>query len=161
MIREVRAKSILNRSSIGDYVINPYVGCQHACIYCYAQFYARRWGRTEPWGSYVEVKVNAPELLAKEVGRKGAGVVYLSSMTDPYQPVEEEYGITRRLLHILVERDWPVLVQTKSPMVLRDVDVLRRFSQAKVGLTVITLDEKIRRAMEPAAPSVDERIEAL
>ncbi len=161
MIREVRAKSILNRSSIGDYVINPYVGCQHACIYCYAQFYARRWGRTEPWGSYVEVKVNAPELLAREVGRKRAGVVYLSSMTDPYQPVEEEYGITRRLLHILMERDWPVLVQTKSPLVLRDVDILGGFSRAKVGMTVITLDEKIRRAMEPAAPSVYERIQAL
>jgi len=103
-IREIRAKSILNRSSIGDYVINPYVGCQHACVYCYAQFYASRWGRTEPRGSYVEVKVNAPELLAEEVRRKRKGVVYLSSMTDLYQPVEREYGITRRLLEILRER---------------------------------------------------------
>ncbi len=161
MITEIRAKSILNRSSIGDYVINPYVGCQHACIYCYAQFYARRWGRTDPWGSYVEIKVNAPELLAREVRRKRVGVVYISSMTDPYQPVEREYEITRRLLHVLVERDWPVLVQTKSPLVLRDVDILRRFSRAKVGLTVITLREEVRRAMEPGAPSVDERIQAL
>ncbi len=161
MIKETRAKSILNRSSIGDYVINPYVGCQHACVYCYAQFYARRWGRTEPWGSYVEVKVNAPELLAKEVRRKRKGVVYLSSMTDPYQPVEREYELTRRLLEILRERDWPVLVQTKSPLVLRDIDVLRGFSQVRVGMTIITLKEEVRRVVEPHAPSVDERIRAL
>jgi len=161
VIKEVRAKSILNRSSIGDYVINPYVGCQHACIYCYAQFYARRWGRTEAWGSYIEVKVNAPELLAKEVRRKREGVVYLSSMTDPYQPVEREYELTRRLLEILVERDWPVLVQTKSPLVLRDIDVLRRFSQVRVGMTIVTLGEEVRRVMEPRAPSVDGRIQAL
>ncbi len=161
VIKEIRAKSILNRSSIGDYVINPYVGCQHACVYCYAQFYARRWGRTEPWGSYVEVKVNAPELLAKEIRRKRRGVVYLSSMTDPYQPVERKYELTRRLLEILRERDWPVLVQTKSPLVLRDIDVLKGFSQVKVGMTIITLKEEVRRVMEPRAPSVDERIRAL
>ncbi|MDK2384202.1 MAG: radical SAM protein [Candidatus Korarchaeota archaeon] len=161
MIREVRAKSILNRSSIGDYVINPYVGCQHACIYCYAQFYARRWGRTEPWGSYVEVKVNAPELLAREIERKRKGIVYLSSMTDPYQPVEREYELTRRLLDILRERDWPVLVQTKSPLVLRDADILGGFGQARVGMTIVTLKEEVRRVVEPGAPGVDERIQAL
>ncbi len=161
MIREIRARSILNRSSIGDYVVNPYVGCQHACIYCYAQFYARRWGYREPWGSYVGVKVNAPELLAEEMRRKRRGVVYLSSMTDPYQPVEGRYELTRRILEVLVSRDWPVLIQTKSPLVLRDVDLLGRLTQVRVGVTVVTLREDVRKVMEPNAPSVERRIQTL
>lgn len=161
MISEVRARSILGRSSIGDYCINPYVGCQHACIYCYAQFYAKRWGYKAPWGSYVRVKVNAPDLLRRELTRKRKGVVYISSMTDPYQPVERKYELTRSILEVLAESDWPVILQTKSPLVLRDRDLLRNLSKVKVGLTVITLSEKVRAVMEPLAPRIEERVQAL
>ncbi|MCD6348926.1 MAG: radical SAM protein [Candidatus Korarchaeota archaeon] len=161
MIGEIRAKSILNRSSIGDYCINPYVGCQHACIYCYADYYTRRRGYRGPWGSYVYTKINAPELLSREILRKRRGVVYLSSMTDPYQQVEERYGLTKRILDILLRHQWPVLIQTKSPLVLRDLDVVRRFERASVGFTIITLDEELRSRFEPGAPPVSARIDAL
>lgn len=161
MISEVRARTILGRSSIGDYCINPYIGCQHACVYCYAQFYAKRWGHEAPWGSYVGVKVNAPDLLKRELSRKERGVVYISSMTDPYQPAERRYEITRRILEVLAGRNWPIILQTKSPLVLRDRDLLRGFSQVKVGLTVITLSEEVRAVMEPFAPRIEERIQAL
>ncbi len=160
MIREIRVKSILNRSYIGDYCINPYIGCSHACVYCYAHYYTKLRGYSEPWGSYVYVKVNAPELLSREIRRRKKGVVYLSSLTDPYQQVESRYGITRKVLEILLRNRWPVIVQTKSPLVLRDIDLLSNM-EANVGFTIITLDEKLRRTFEPHAPPVSDRINAL
>ncbi len=161
MISEITAKSLLNRSSIGDYCLNPYVGCSHACAYCYASYYTRRMGYSGEWGSYVHVKVNAVELLRRELSRRRKGVVYISSLTDAYQPVEGEYGLTRKLLQLLLSRDWPVIVQTKSALVLRDLDIMGGFSKAEVGFTIITLDEDLRRKLEPGAPSVSSRIDAL
>lgn len=161
MISEVLAKSLLNRSSIGDYCLNPYIGCSHACVYCYASYYARRMGYSGDWGSYVHVKANAVELLRRELGRRSRGVVYLSSLTDAYQHVESTYGLTRRLLGALLSRDWPIIIQTKSPLVLRDLDIIRDFSKVEVGFTIITLDEDLRLKLEPKAPSVSSRIDAL
>jgi len=158
---EVRARSILNRSAIGDYCINPYIGCQHACIYCYADYYTRLRGYRGEWGSYVYAKVNAPDLLLKEIKRKRKGVVYLSSLTDPYQPAEIEYGLTRRVLEILMEHNWPVIVQTKSSLITRDMDVITRFGRADVGFTIITLDEGIRRRFEPFSSPISARIDSL
>ncbi len=160
MIKEIRAKSILNRSYIGDYCINPYVGCAHACIYCYAHYYTKLRGYSDPWGSYVYVKVNAPDLLSREIARKRKGVVYLSSLTDPYQPVESKYELTRKVLQILMRNGWPVIIQTKSPLVLRDIDVISSMD-ASVGFTIITLDESLRKSFEPHAPPVPDRIDAL
>lgn len=161
MISEVLAKSLLNRSSIGDYCVNPYIGCSHACVYCYAPYYARRMGYSGEWGSYVHIKANAVELLRREVAKRSKGVVYLSSLTDAYQPVESTYGLTRRLLGVLLSRDWPIIIQTKSPLVVRDLDIIRGFSKAEVGFTIITLDEDLRAKLEPGAPSVSSRIDAL
>lgn len=161
MISEIEAKSILNRSSIGDYCINPYVGCVHACVYCYASYYARRMGYAADWGSYVLVKRNALQLLGRELRRKKKGVVYISSLTDAYQPVEESYEITRRVLEVLISNGWPFMIQTKSPLVLRDLDLISSSRSAEVGFTVITLDEDIRKVLEPRAPAVEARIRAL
>ncbi|MCS7102399.1 MAG: radical SAM protein [Candidatus Korarchaeum sp.] len=161
MISEVFAKSLLNRSSIGDYCVNPYIGCSHACIYCYASYYARRMGYSGEWGNYVHVKVNAVELLRKEVARKSKGVVYISSLTDAYQPIESSYELTRKLLGVLLSRGWPVIVQTKSPLVLRDLDLIKSFPKAEVGFTIITLDESLKGKLEPRAPSISSRIDAL
>ena len=161
MIEGVRAKSILNRSAIGDYCINPYIGCQHACVYCYADYYTRLRGYDKPWGSYIYVKMNALDLLLGEIAKKRRGVVYLSSLTDPYQRVEERYRLTRRILEVLMRNQWPVILQTKSPLVLRDLDIIKEFKRIEVGFTIITLDEDIRGMFEPHAPPTSARIEAL
>ncbi|MEM3713012.1 MAG: radical SAM protein, partial [Thermoproteota archaeon] len=118
IIREVECKSILNKSAIADYCINPYIGCQHGCRYCYAAgitFKLR--GRMEEWGEFLDIKTNAVILLSKEAKKKKVGRVYLSSLTDPYQPIEEKYELTRRIVEILVQNDFPVTIQTKSRLV--------------------------------------------
>lgn len=160
-IREIQAKSILSRSQVYDYALNPYVGCQHACVYCYAKFMKRFTGHTEKWGDFVDVKINAPELLACEVKKKKAGRVWISGVCDPYQPLEKRYRLTKRCLDILVENSWPLTVQTKSPLVLRDIDVLKRLDTTEVGFTITTADETMRKIFEPGAPPSGRRIEAL
>ena len=98
-IKEIHAKSILSPSKVYDYVINPYVGCQHACSYCYARFMKRFTGHKEPWGEFVDVKINAPDLLSKEIKRKKVGSVWVSGVCDPYQPLEKKYALTRRMIY--------------------------------------------------------------
>jgi DNA repair photolyase len=160
-IREIKAKSILSKSQVYDYALNPYVGCQHGCVYCYARFMKRFTNHREGWGEFVDVKINAPELLAQEVKRKRAGRVWISGVCDPYQPLEKKYMITKRCLDILVENGWPFTVQTKSPLVLRDIETLKRADDTEVGFTITTADERIRRLFEPGAPPSSKRIEAL
>jgi DNA repair photolyase len=160
-IREIKAKSILSKSQVYDYALNPYVGCQHGCVYCYAKFIKRFTGHREKWGEFVDIKINAPELLAHEVKRKKVGRVWISGVCDPYQPLEKRYMITKRCLDILVENGWPFTVQTKSSLVLRDTETLKGANDAEVGFTITTADEKIRRIFEPGAPSSGKRIEAL
>jgi len=161
-IREVQAKSILNKSKIHDYCLNPYTGCQVNCRYCYARLFMRRYsGHSEPWGSFVDVKINAPELLRKQVVRAKKGTVWLSSVCDPYQPLEEKYRLTRQCLTILAEARFPVNIQTKMTLILRDLDIIERFDEVEVGMTLTTDDERIARMFEPGASPVGERIAAL
>src|SRR5512136_96683 len=124
IVREIQAKTILSVSKIYPYVINPYTGCQHGCSYCYARFMKRVTGHREPWGEFVDVKVNAADLLAVEVKKKRPATVWISGVCDPYQPLEARYQLTRQCLQILARVGWPVAVQTRSPLVLRDIDVL-------------------------------------
>ena len=160
-IQEIWAKSILSKSQIYDYAINPYVGCSHACRYCYAAFMKRFTGHKERWGEFVDVKINAPELLAREIVRRKKGRVWVSGVCDPYQGAEKKYRLTRRCLEILVENGWPVTIQTKSPLVLRDSGILEKLEEAEVGFTITTADEEIRRLFEPGAPPIRDRIDAL
>jgi DNA repair photolyase len=160
-IREIKAKSILSKSQVYDYALNAYVGCQHNCVYCYARFMKRFTGHTERWGEFVDIKINAPELLASEVKRKKVGRIWISGVCDPYQPLEKRYMITKKCLEILADNGWPFTVQTKSPLVLRDIVTLKRANDIEVGFTITTADEKIRRIFEPDAPSIRQRIEAL
>lgn len=141
-IKEIHAKSILSPSKIYDYVVNPYVGCQHACSYCYARFMKRFTGHREPWGDFVDVKINAPDLLSKEIKKKRMGTVWVSGVCDPYQPLEARYEITRQCLEILVQNNWPVFVQTRSPLVLRDLDIFKKSKNIEVGLSITTADDK-------------------
>lgn len=161
IVREVQAKSILNPSKVYPYVINPYTGCQHGCSYCYARFMKRFTGHREPWGEFVDVKVNAVDLLRREVARKRPGRVWVSGVCDPYQPVEAQYRLTRGCLEVLAEHGWPVTVQTRSPLVLRDSDVFARIEHGEVGLTITTADDSIRAILEPNAPPIAERVRAL
>ena len=160
-IREIKAKSILSKSQVCDYALNPYVGCQHGCVYCYAKFMKRFSGHWERWGEFVDVKTNAPELLSCEVKKKRVGRVWISGVCDPYQPLEKKYMLTKRCLAILVENSWPFTVQTKSPLVLRDIGIVKRSKDVEVGFTITTADEKIRKLFEPGAPPSRRRIEAL
>lgn len=161
IIQEIHSKSILCASKIYPYVINPYTGCQHNCLYCYAHFMRRFSGHKEPWGQFVDVKINAPELLQREVLRKKPDRVWVSGVCDPYQPLEAKYQITRRCLEILAQHNWPVTVQTRSPLVLRDLDILRQGCQFEAGFSITTADDAIRELFEPAAPPIPERIRAL
>jgi len=115
----------------------------------------------EPWGDFVDVKINAPELLQQEKDKKPPGRVWISGVCDPYQPIETRYELTKKCLEILVQHNWPITVQTKSSLVLRDVEVLKRANKIEVGLTVTTGDDSIRRLFEPNAPSIKARIRAL
>jgi len=161
VIREIHARSILSRSKVFDYVVNPYTGCHHGCTYCYARFMKRFSGHSEPWGQFVNVKVNAPELLEREITRRPRGRVWVSGVCDPYQPLEKKYELSRKCLQILLHHGWPVTIQTKSPLVLRDIDILKGNDELEVGLSVTTTDEEIRKLFEPNAPPVGERIRAL
>lgn len=163
IVKKIKVKSVLTRSGIPgvDYCINPYVGCFHGCRYCYATFMKRFTGHTEAWGSFVDVKVNSPEVLQRQLQRKARGRVMISSVTDAYQPIEAKYKLTRKCLEVLLQYQFPVDILTKSPLVLRDLDLIKEFKDIEVGVTVTTNDEKIRKVFEPQAPSITARINTL
>lgn len=162
----VQAKSLLNRgagySSAFDYTLNPYVGCTFGCGYCYAAFFVPDARRAEEWGQWVEAKENALDLLRRARDVEGRRI-YLGSVTDPYQPVERRFEITRRILEHLASlpRQPRLVVQTRSPLVLRDLDLLRRFERLRVNVTVTTDDDSVRRHYEPDCPSIGRRLVTL
>ena len=147
-ISEIKVKSILSKSQVYDYALNPYV-------------MKRFTGHKEKWGEFVDVKMNAPELLAHEVKRKRTGKVWISGVCDPYQPLEKRYMITKRCLDILVDNGWPFTVQTKSALVIRDIETLKRANESEVGFTITTANERIRKIFEPGASPLSKRIGAL
>jgi DNA repair photolyase len=161
IVKEVQAKTILSRSKVLDYSLNPYIGCEHSCTYCYARFMKRYTGHKEEWGEFVDAKINAPSLLQAELKKKKPGRVWISGTCDPYQPLEKKHELTRKCLEVLSKHAWPVTVQTKSPLVNRDVDLLRRIKDVEVGLTITTADDGIRKIFEPNSPSTQERVETL
>ena len=163
IIREIFSKTVLSKTAISglDYCINPYVGCGHGCRYCYASFMKRFTGHLEPWGEFIDVKVNAPQALRRQLKRAKPGLVSLSTVTDPYQPIEKKYQITRRCLEVLLEHQFPVTLLTRSPLCMRDIDLFKQFKTIDIGLSITTHDERMRRIFEPHAPSISSRIETL
>ena len=166
------AREILTRATgfmdAYDYTLNPYSGCFFGCTYCYAAFFSRDAEKRDNWGYWVEVKENAVALLEKrKPGTLDGKLIYMSSVTDPYQPVERELGLTRRLLELMADRsDKPKLVvQTRSPDVVRDCDLFRRIEEnggrVQVNMTATTDDEDIRRTFEPFCPSNPARLSAI
>lgn len=160
--REIKCKSLLNPSQLADYCINPYVGCEHGCKYCYAEPITKRFSfHREPWGKFVDVKVNALEVLKKELPRKSKGKVFISSLTDAYQPLEKKYELTRKILEMLLKFQFPVCIQTKSSLVARDIDLLKKFDDREVGFTITTLDDSIRKNFEPLSSPIKEKLGAI
>ena len=161
-MRAVECRSVLNKSGLADYAVNCYTGCEHGCVYCYARFVTRFSHPGEVWGSFVDVKVNAPNILAREVRRKRVGRVFISSVCDGWQPREASYFLTRQCLEILLHYRYPLTILTKSALAGRDLDLLTS-SKEKVefGVTVTTLDEGLRQLIEPRSSPSAERLNLL
>lgn len=141
-----------------DFTLNPYAGCSFGCTYCYAAFFSHSVEKRNTWGRWVKVKENAVERLRARRGSLDGKLIYMSSVTDPYQPVERKLKLTRRLLEVLASGHRPKLVvQTRSPDVVRDKDLFRRIvdngGHVQINLTVTTDDDEVRRTFEPYCPS--------
>jgi len=165
-IHEIVSKNALVRSKLPgvNFVLNPYLGCGHFCRYCYATFMRKysRHNQGTPWGEFVEVKTNIADLLFKELSSKRkTDKVFISSACDAYQPVELRYRLTRRCLEHLRAFGWGVEILTKSPLVARDIDILKTMIDVEVGMSVGTDDERVRRVLEPGAPPIAARIATL
>jgi len=169
-VEEVQAKAIFVKSSLPDtdYVANPYGGCLFGCTYCYASFMGRFQARgVESWGNYLQAKVNAGVLaraqLAGWIRRGYRPSVLLSSVTDPYQFAEKRYRLSRSILEAFVAADYrgTVGILTKSPLVLRDIDLLQSLAHVEVGMTITTDQDHVSRILEVRAPSVSSRLQAL
>jgi len=160
VVRETQCRTILNRSAISDYSLNCYTGCAHACVYCYARFMQRFHPHPEPWGRFVDVKVNAVEALKRQLRRAKPGDVFMSSACDGWQPLEAKWALTRQCCEVLLDRGFQVNVLTKSALVLRDLELFRGRT-ARIGVTITTLDERLRRLWEPHAASVERRFAVL
>ncbi len=159
-VREVRCRSLLNRCAIDDYSFNCYTGCEHGCGYCYARFMQRFHPHAEEWGQFVDVKVNAAQVLARQLRRLSPGDVFTCSACDGWQPIEEQYRLTRECCRLLLDAGFRLSILTKSGLVLRDLGIFRN-RNVRVGVTITTPDERWARIWEPGASSVSDRVEVL
>src|SRR5881296_4498827 len=160
-VREVTVDTALRKDPLPgiDYSFNPYIGCYHACVFCYTPRLMRM-DRNE-WGTSVVVKRNAATVVAKEVRKLPRGLVAISTATDPYQFVEGKYRITRHALEVLLRANWPVSVLSRAPLMIRDLDLFTQFADIEVGMSVPTLDDRARALLEPWAPPIDARLRCL
>lgn len=168
-VRYVNARSLLTRAtgfvSGYDFTLNPYSGCAFACEYCYARFFAPSGDQRDHWGEWVDVKANASALIARacRTGRLQTGdSIYMSSVTDPYQPLEHQLGLTRNILETLLEAGVQprLTIQTRSPLAARDIDLFQRFEHIRVNFTIGTDTEAMRLRYEPHAPAIEARVRA-
>lgn len=166
-VRVIDVERVLVAEGAGHYYVNPYVGCTIGCEFCYAAERADFSRSLEglprlPWGRWVDVKLDAPEVLRREVAQHPPGIVRLSPIvTDPYQPIERKYRVTRRCLEVLLEAGFTPVVLTRSALVLDDLELLARFARAAVGLSIPTDDDAVRQRFEPGGDPIDERFDAL
>jgi len=163
-IKEIKCKTCIVKSKLTDYVINPYTGCGHGCVYCYADFIRRFQNIKEKWGEFVFAKVNCPDLLEKELEKNKPGNIWMSSVTDCYQPVEKKFKLTRNILEIIAKSKFKdkftIEILTKSGLVKRDFDLIKKLN-SELGMSINSLDEKFSRVIEPFASSPKIRIETL
>ncbi len=159
-------KAVLNRG-VGalasvDHTLNPYVGCQFGCSYCYAAFFQPDEAKVATWGQWVEVKENVVDRLRRVRNLAGKRLV-IGSATDPYQPIEAKLGLTREIIRFLATlrpRPW-VHIQTRSPLAARDIDLFAAYPELRINLSITTDDDDARKRFEPGCPSIERRVEAL
>ena len=164
-ITEKSCKTALSNSGLSyDYTVNAYTGCLHACVYCYANFMRRFSGHlTDPWGSFVDVKTNLLDVLAKELPKRSGGSVWLSSVCDPYQQVEAKYKLTRGAIELISKHPkFTISILTKNALILRDLDLLVEMrDRVDVGFTITTFSEQAQKIFEPHASTTEARIDAI
>ena len=160
-IKQIECKTALSKSTLPglDYSLNPYRGCQHNCAYCYVPNVLRI--ERNKWGCFVEAKINIPSVLAKELNHKKPGVIGISTVTDPYQPIEGKLKLTRYCLEQIQKYNFPVCIQTKSKLATRDIDIISKLSDAEIMFSIGTLDDNERKSLEPNASSINDRLNAL
>lgn len=159
IIKEIEAKSILTKSNLPvcEYSVNPYVGCTHACKYCYASFMKQFTGHSEEWGTFLDVK----RWTEIKNPRKYAGKeLFIGSVTDPYNPQEEQFERTRALLEQLKDSGSKLSIATKSDLIRRDLELIKSFPNARVSWSINTLDENFREDMDSAV-SIERRLAAM
>lgn len=166
-VRPILVDRVLIPEGRGHYYINPYVGCAIGCDFCYIAERADLSRRLEglphaAWGRYVDVKVNAAEILREEAALFPPGIVRLSPLlTDPYQPVERKWRITRQCLEVLLDTGFAPAILTRAARVMEDIDLLRKFERAAVGFSIPSDDDRYRLIFEPGGDPIERRLEAL
>ena len=157
--KEIQVKDYLTKSNLpaSDYVINPYIGCTHGCKYCYASFMKRFTGHKEEWGTFIDIKRCDKKINTKKLENK---TIFLSSVTDCYNQLEEKYKITRRILKELINVNCNLNISTKSKLILRDIDLLKQMKNLTVSMSINTLDENFKNDMDNASP-IKERLNTL
>jgi len=140
---------------------NPYVGCTFGCTYCYAAFLPQNRRPPEEWGKWITAKKNAAELARKQAKKIAGQTVYMSSVTDPYQPVERSLMLTRGILEAMIPHQPRLTIQTRGPLVARDIDVLKEFRSLRVNMSVPSDSDSVRQQFEPKAPPLEKRWDAL
>jgi len=165
------AKTLLTKAtgfiSAYDFTLNPYRGCQYGCSYCYAAAFSPNTKMRLHWGKWVIIKENAAEILAKELDNwykknpHQPPIIYMSSVTDPYQPLESKHQLTRRLLEVMLDYRPTLVIQTRSPIIVRDIDYLQRFQRLRINMSIPTGSESVRKDFEPRSPSIKSRLNAL
>lgn len=166
-MEEIQARSIFS-PAIGfirrggfDWTCNPYVGCSFGCTYCYAMFLPQNRRPRETWGKWFQAKVNAVEVARKQARKIAGQALYMSSVTDPYLPAERSLQLTRGILEVLLPHQPRLLVQTRGPLVTRDLDLLKQFAAVRVNISIPTDSEEVRQTFEPKAPPLERRWQAL
>lgn len=162
-IKEVEIARILNPTAIdlGEYVINPFMGCEFSCLYCYVRSNQVVSRKTKPWGEFVEVRVNAPELLKKEIASKKPKTVLLGSTTECFQPLEKKYRITQQILEILNENKVYYVILTRSPFILEYLPLLKEGCCKNIYFTLNNFSDEFKQNLEPRTPDFKLRFEAV
>ena len=159
-ITERAAANMISKTKVpaGDYAVNPYIGCPHKCLYCYAD-YMRRWtSHSEKWGDFLDVKRCSKKINVSRLENK---TIIFSSSTDAYNPFEKKYRITREILEQLVHANAKITILTKSDLLLRDIDLFKKMPRVQAGVSLNTLDDCVRKALEPRAASIEKRLDAV
>ncbi len=157
------AKIIITKSNLpdSDFVINPYTGCSHGCKYCYARFMKRFTGHEEAWGDFVDIKINSKDLIPENLEKYKNKVITFGSVTDPYQEAEKEYQITRSILDKIIDIEAEINILTKSDLVVRDMDILKKFKNLRVAISMANLDNNVIKNFENDSVSPKRRIDAV